>query len=277
MRTSQDNLHHITIDPRAPTEADQMKLRMLCVVSALLFVAITIQKPVLADTLTVNGVCEVGPCGSPTIRHVGDTATIPFDFSYEFANTDLYHASGSIVETFQPGTLDHETELTNVKVTYEGNSTETSSHTDVLVAVLDAAYDYGFATPLSTHEFIEGEFGDGLGVGTSVSGQGTIFGGTLPLMGPITSPPQTFFESHTGTSSTDGTPGLDYFVYTLTFDPGTQIGASIFLFPTGPVDPSLPSGPTEPSTVPEPSTLTLFGTGLIGVMTTLKGRRSKNA
>jgi hypothetical protein len=254
-----------------------MKLRMLCVLPVLLFVAITLQTPVLADTLTVNGVCEVGTCGSPTIRHVGDTATIPFDFSYEFANTDLYHATGSIVEVFQPGTLDHETELMNVKVTYEGNSTETTSHTDVLVAVLDAAYDYGFSTPLSTHEFIEGEFGDGLGVGTSVSGQATIFGGTLPLMGPLTSPPQTFFESHNGTSSTDGSPGLDHFVYTLSFDPGTQIGGSIFLAPTGPVDPSLPSGPTEPSTVPEPSTLTFFGTGLIGVLTALKGWRSKNA
>jgi hypothetical protein len=152
-----------------------MKLRMLCVVPALLFLAITIQKPILADTLMVNGVCEVGTCGSPTVRHVGDSATIPFDFSYEFANTDLYHASGNIVETFQPGTLLSETTLTNVKVTYEGNSTETSSHTDVLVAVLDAVYDYGFATPLLTNEFIEGEFGDGLEVGTSVSGQGTLF------------------------------------------------------------------------------------------------------
>jgi len=251
-----------------------MRLRTLFVAPAFLFVALTIKTPVMADTLTVNGVCEVGTCGSPTIRYVGTNVTIPFDITYQFANSDLYKGTGNIVETFSPSTLVFSSTLTDVVITYEGNSTQTSSsHTDVFTVVYDSEFDYQYATPLDTYENLAGEFGDGLGVGTSVSGQTTVFGDVLPLIGPITYPPQTFDVTNYGTSSTNGTPGLSHGVFTLAIDPGTQIGASLFLFPTGPVDPNLPTEPGGPSAVPEPSTLALLVTGFLGAVTIGKRRR----
>lgn len=212
-----------------------------------------------ASAIQVNGTCEMGSCSNPDVLAFGGTSLKPFDFTYQFSNTDSYELQGfavaaNIASGFRLG-------IANFVVTYLGNSSGTASSNDVLTADFLQSVTNSSAGDQSVFESIGGFFGEGLGLGTSASTQFLIAGQGMPVLGPFTAPPTGFLHSAYGTLYVPaGTPVLDY-RYTLTFGEGSQAGSSLLVYP--------------PSMVPEPSTITLVASGVLGLFSIAKRRMGR--
>lgn len=214
-----------------------------------------------ASTIQVNGMCEQGTCGSPDVLALGSTISTPFDFTFTFANSDSYRLQGQSGGINTPAEFD--LTLSDFVVTYLGNSSGTSSQTDVLDN--DFTQSYAFRTGGRGTETVSlfGTFGAGLGSASSASAYGTDRGVNRISLGPVFPPPDDFFSTATiNTNTAAGMPVFDYH-FILTFGAGSTEGSYITVYPTPMASP-----------VPEPSTFTLVASAAVGLLE-LGRRRSR--
>jgi hypothetical protein len=236
-----------------------MKISLSAFIAALAIITV-VGQPARASSIQVNGTCEVGTCSSTDVLALGSSTNTPFNFTYEFADTDLFRLQGNL------STSNLQTNvsmlLSNFTVTYLGNNTGTVSGDDTLVNDFLQPVHLQTSEFFNANEALSGVFGKGLGSASSATAQAFFMGITLPVLGPFTPPPSDFLSTGNGSGFVAlGTEPNDY-RYTLTFGDGSQIGSSITVNP----------GPNEPSTVPEPGSLVRFGSGALGLIGALRRR-----
>jgi hypothetical protein len=206
-----------------------------------------------ASSISVNGTCEVGTCNTSDIIPVNGSTSVPFSFIYTFANTDQYHAVGTVASFSTPTLV--EISAANITLTYLGNSSSTASAADTLVIDFTQYFNTNSSSGSnnSGFEFISGDFTGNYAGASSVSAQGFTNGGTaMALMGPF-SPPDPFADSRSNQPFAFGPVTLFDFRDTVVFGAGSGVGATITLSNT----------PTTPSAVPEPATSLYLATGLL--------------
>jgi hypothetical protein len=235
----------------------------LLLVSAAFLAASTLNPLAKAEAIRVNGTCEVGNCSNPGILNAGGSLNSPFDFTYSFANTDAYRLEGTVVAYQRPDL--NELDVMDFVVTYLGNSFGTASDNDVLTSEFLQEYPRHGAGTESYFENLYGTFGPGLGLASSASATSGESGHVLPSLGPVSSPPDDFDVSKSGTIYLPAElPELDY-AYTLNFGLGSIPGSSITLYPST-------TPPVNPAPVPEPNTMILLETGLLGCAGAIRRR-----
>lgn len=226
-------------------------------ISAFIVAASTFNPAAHADALRVNGVCELNDCNNVPITPANTSSSADFDFTYQFANSDRYWVQGTIYEsqTSSGRMFYDEIGPTNFVLTYLGNNTNTSSGNDELSSEFLGRYPTEASGPGNFHSLLEGVFGPGLGLASSASANFFVDGQSVAPLGPISPPPGTFDITDSGSVRiVGGIQTLDY-EYNLTFGQGSAPGSSIELFPTA-------TPPASP--VPEPSSLALLATGILG-------------
>jgi len=185
----------------------------------------------------VNSTCEVGICGAGA-GTITSSASTPFNFNYTFANGDQYLITGSVSGSDSGGTLSGIS--ASFVVQYVG-PTSVSSGTDVLNVQL--YYNFAnFVASKTISGVLQGQFVGSFGSGTSVTGQLTVGGNALSVLGPLT-PPGSFSTSSGATLSGLGNPLPAELSRTYTFGAGTAIGAQVT------------NGSASPLPAPGPQTL----------------------
>ncbi|MBV8810549.1 MAG: hypothetical protein JO033_17915 [Acidobacteriaceae bacterium] len=218
----------------------------------------------LATAIDVNGTCELGNCATPDTLTASDgTLTTSFNFLFTFGNTDPFSVNGTAVATNSGATA-----FTLVPVftaTYVGNKAGTNSGNDTLtVDFLQNYQNLGGSSGRAQESFF-GEFGGGFAPLTSSALQFFPGPNMLPLLGPISPPPDKFSAS-SGIQLVGGlgNPVLFDVRFTDTFGAGSAPGALIIAS----------NVPLPPSTVPEPRAWYLCGTGIaLLFLSKLRGSR----
>ncbi|MEO7143402.1 MAG: hypothetical protein ABI165_07845, partial [Bryobacteraceae bacterium] len=177
---------------------------------------------VFGASVTVNGICQGGNCGSADIIPLGAAGSTGFSFTYTLANTDRYLISGTFIGGHAPGP-DYSIPFTAI---YMGNASGTTSGADVLT--IDFLQSYQYTRPAgSFYETLHGGFKGPLDRASSVQGRTSVSGHALAGQGPF-SPPANFSV----TSGNQAISGLSNPVVfdvqrIFTFGAGSGVGAAI--------------------------------------------------
>ena len=198
--------------------------------------------------IEVNGTCEMGNCTTPDTVAANTTLTTNFDFTFTFADTDMYRIFGSFIATDTGGTGINSSSPFNVE--YLGPNA--ASGTDVLTIDFFQNYAYTGSSTGSFTETLRGTFAGPIAGGSSVTGRFSFGGNVLPLQGPF-SPPGAFLTTSSSIPVTGLTnPLLEDETRTYTFASGSLIGADVT------------NGTASP--VPEPSALLPLSIVLLGLL-----------
>jgi len=182
-----------------------------------------------ANVISVNGICEVGTCGSPDVMAPGTTTSGNYSFVFALPNTDSYSFVGSFATT--TNSIGQITNSSNIlTVTYLGNPIGSASQTDVLT--FDSTQWWTSSLTSITDSFTtHGTFAGALGAGTSVLDQVFIEGNSDGILGPFTPPAGWNAGPKTGTFSGLTDPLDRQVELTLTFGGGSAVGAIINVNP----------------------------------------------
>ena len=72
-----------------------MKMSLPALIAILAIITVVGQHA-RASSIQVNGTCEVGTCASTDVLALGSSTNTPFNFTYEFADTDLFRLQGNL-------------------------------------------------------------------------------------------------------------------------------------------------------------------------------------
>jgi hypothetical protein len=187
----------------------------------------------------------------------------PFSVTQNMSDGDRYQVTGSLTDTNSSNTTGLVTLLTNVTVTYLGNGSGTASIADDSLTI---DFVQSYLTPFSVGsntsgiEAVSGTFSGALGSGSDVKGQLSSNGTAMAAMGPFV-PPSPFSTILTNQPFVYGpTTTLD-FKYTFDFGANSAVNSAISV--------------GDVSAVPEPVSLMLLGSGLIGAGVRRYRRRSR--
>ncbi|HMD71733.1 MAG TPA: hypothetical protein VKF41_10345 [Bryobacteraceae bacterium] len=133
-----------------------------------------------AGEIVLNGTCEYGNCALPDVLGSGQTTGTLFDFTYTLANTDEYLINGGVTWSNAGISLNFD-----ASVEYLGNGSGTASQTDVLTLEFLQYYDEGSMTSGVFNESYFAYFWGPIAGTSSTTGQLSISGQSLPLLGPL--------------------------------------------------------------------------------------------
>jgi len=200
--------------------------------------------PCRADTITVNGVCELGNCAMPGVLSDPGSTTLSLNTTFTLANTDEYQVVLDATPTINAGLVT--LGIQDWSVTYLGNGTNTASAADQIV--VDVAQDFQTAIFSTTVEFaFSGFFLGPIADGSTIESDALINGVVMASAGPATSPdPFTLTSTQSPYTTTDNT-NLER-TFTFDFASGSGVGAEI--------------SRSDVSSVPEPGSALLLLTGV---------------
>jgi PEP-CTERM motif len=224
--------------------------RLFLVLFASLLVAAL---PAFANTVSVNGVCLQGTCGSPDILLPGQTTAGTFSGGYTFGNGDMYSITGSWDNYLTSDGLGIEI-FPKATVTFLGSSTGGPA---VGTDFMDMPFVQGYQVAFSSGVFSDGIFGTttgSFGAGSMITFLANINGTPLSGSGPLALPGNFYYYNPNNPVNGISNPLILTFEYQINFGQGTLPGATVYI----------------DEAVPEPSSLALFASGLIGGLAAIR-------
>jgi hypothetical protein len=229
----------------------QMRRVVVCLVALLLIATL----PAFANTVSVNGTCLQGTCASPDVLLPGQFTSGTFAASYTFGNGDAYSITGSWNNSVSSDGLTIGIDpIATIK--FLGSS---GGGPAVGNDFMDMLFVQGYQVNFSSGVFGAGVFGSAIGSfgsGSALQFLANINGTPLSGSGAFSLPGTfTFFN---GSNSVGGiaNPLLLTFEYQVNFGAGTVPGATVYI----------------DQAVPEPSSLMLLTSGLLGGLAVLRKR-----
>jgi hypothetical protein len=108
---------------------------------------------VFAASISVNGNCQVGNCGSPDTVQVGTALSTAFNFTITLPNSDQYAIVGAVNASVAGTAISIVSPFT---VTYIGNQSGTSSAGDVITVTVAQGFNLGFSRRIRRNRPAEG-------------------------------------------------------------------------------------------------------------------------
>jgi hypothetical protein len=224
--------------------------RVVVCLAALLSIATL---PALANTVSVNGVCLQGTCGSPDVLLPGQSTAGTFAGNYTFGNGDGYSITGSWNNSESSDGLSIGIDPI-ATITFLGSS---SGGPAVGNDFLDLLFVQGYQVNFSSGVFSDGVFGyttGSFGSGSNLQFLANINGTPLSGSGVIALPAIfTYFNPNNPVSGITN-PLLLTFEYQTNFGAGTIPGTVVYI----------------DQVVPEPSSLVLLASGLLGGLAAIR-------
>jgi uncharacterized protein (TIGR03437 family) len=180
--------------------------------------------PAFGAAILVNGNCQVGNCASPDVVAVGSTSSTAFNLVITLANTDQYRIAGTVNFPNSATAIGVTVPFT---IAYLGNASGTNSSSDS-ITIDFLQNDANTTTSGKFFETTEGGFSGPIAAGSSLQGQLTIGGRSLPVQGPFPSP-SNFSATSGATPYTGlGNPLSFDLQRVIVFGAGSGVGATVY-------------------------------------------------
>jgi hypothetical protein len=228
-----------------------MRRPILLLTVSLLFASL----PLFANTVSVNGTCLQGTCGSPDVLLPGQSTAGTFAGFYTFGNGDTYGITGSWNNSESSDGLGIGIDPI-ATITFLGSS---SGGPAVGNDFMDMLFVQGYQVNFTSGVFGAGLFGfttGSFGGGSTIQFLANI--NSMPLSGSGVFALPSTFSFFNGSNSLSGitNPLFLTFEYQVNFGAGTLPGATVYI----------------DQSAPEPSTLILLASGLMSGLAVARKR-----